>query len=84
MIAVPGNPLEDISVMKRVSFVMKEGKVYKRDGKALVFDWISRRPMRRGGWRGILSRAERRDLAPPPTKERALPLLRLCLYLIRH
>jgi imidazolonepropionase-like amidohydrolase len=38
VIAVPGNPLEDISVMKRVSFVMKEGKVYKRDGKALVFD----------------------------------------------
>jgi imidazolonepropionase-like amidohydrolase len=38
VIAVAGNPLEDISVMKRVSFVMKEGAVYKRDGKALEFD----------------------------------------------
>jgi imidazolonepropionase-like amidohydrolase len=38
VIAVPGNPLEDMSVMKRVSFVMKEGRIYKRDGKALEFD----------------------------------------------
>jgi imidazolonepropionase-like amidohydrolase len=29
VIAVPGNPLEDISVTKRVSFVMKNGVVYK-------------------------------------------------------
>lgn len=29
VVAVPGNPLEDISVMKRVSFVMKDGVVYK-------------------------------------------------------
>ncbi len=29
VVAVPGNPVEDISVMKRVSFVMKEGVVYK-------------------------------------------------------
>jgi imidazolonepropionase-like amidohydrolase len=29
VVAVPGNPIEDISVMKRVSFVMKEGVVYK-------------------------------------------------------
>jgi imidazolonepropionase-like amidohydrolase len=35
VIAVPGNPLEDISLMKRVSFVMKDGVVYKQDGKAL-------------------------------------------------
>jgi len=35
LVAVPGNPLDDISLMKRVSFVMKEGVVYKRDGKAL-------------------------------------------------
>jgi len=27
---VRGDPLEDISVMTRVSFVMKEGVVYKR------------------------------------------------------
>jgi imidazolonepropionase-like amidohydrolase len=29
VVAVPGNPLEDISLMKQVSFVMKEGVVYK-------------------------------------------------------
>jgi imidazolonepropionase-like amidohydrolase len=30
VIAVPGNPLEDISVTTRVGFVMKNGMVYKR------------------------------------------------------
>jgi imidazolonepropionase-like amidohydrolase len=30
IIAVPGNPLDDISVLKRVSFVMKAGIVYRR------------------------------------------------------
>jgi imidazolonepropionase-like amidohydrolase len=35
LIAVPGNPVDDISVMKSVSFVMKEGVVYKSDGKAV-------------------------------------------------
>jgi imidazolonepropionase-like amidohydrolase len=29
VVAVPGNPIDDISVMKRVSFVMKDGVVYK-------------------------------------------------------
>lgn len=29
IIAVPGNPLEEISVMSKVSFVMKDGVVYK-------------------------------------------------------
>jgi imidazolonepropionase-like amidohydrolase len=38
LIAVPGDPLADISVMKRVSFVMKDGVVYKRDGKAVESD----------------------------------------------
>jgi len=38
LIAVPGNPLDDISLMRRVSFVMKDGIVYKRDGKALDLD----------------------------------------------
>ena len=27
---VAGNPLEDLRVLQRVSFVMKEGKVFKR------------------------------------------------------
>ena len=30
IIAVPGNPLEDIKVMTEVAFVMKDGKVYKQ------------------------------------------------------
>lgn len=43
LIAVPGNPLEDISVMKRVSFVMKEGVVYKREGKAVDSEVVTTR-----------------------------------------
>jgi imidazolonepropionase-like amidohydrolase len=31
VIAVPGNPLEDISVTNKVSFVMKGGTIYRRD-----------------------------------------------------
>jgi imidazolonepropionase-like amidohydrolase len=31
VIAVPGNPLEDISVLQHVSFVMKGGVVYRRE-----------------------------------------------------
>jgi imidazolonepropionase-like amidohydrolase len=34
VIAVNGNPLDNISLLRQVSFVMKEGVVYKRDGKA--------------------------------------------------
>jgi imidazolonepropionase-like amidohydrolase len=30
VIAVPGNPLEDISVLKSVSFVMKAGVIFRR------------------------------------------------------
>jgi imidazolonepropionase-like amidohydrolase len=30
IIAVPGNPLDDISVLKHVSFVMKSGVIYRR------------------------------------------------------
>jgi len=29
IIAVPGNPLEDVTVLEKVSFVMKGGSVYK-------------------------------------------------------
>jgi imidazolonepropionase-like amidohydrolase len=36
LVAVPGNPLNDISVMSKVSFVMKAGVVYKRDGQEVV------------------------------------------------
>ncbi len=29
IIAVPGNPLDNINIMENVSFVMKDGKIYK-------------------------------------------------------
>jgi imidazolonepropionase-like amidohydrolase len=35
LVAVPGNPVDDIGVLRHVSFVMKEGVVYKRDGKSV-------------------------------------------------
>ncbi|MDB6014722.1 MAG: amidohydrolase [Gammaproteobacteria bacterium] len=38
VVAVTGNPLDNIGLLKQVSFVMKEGVVYKRDGKALEFN----------------------------------------------
>jgi imidazolonepropionase-like amidohydrolase len=34
VIAVPGNPLEDIGLTEQVCFVMKGGKVYRNDGQA--------------------------------------------------
>ena len=33
VIAVPGNPLEDITLLQKVDFVMKEGVVYARESK---------------------------------------------------
>jgi imidazolonepropionase-like amidohydrolase len=36
VIAVPGNPLEDITLMQKVGFVMKDGVVYKQDGKPVM------------------------------------------------
>jgi imidazolonepropionase-like amidohydrolase len=30
IVAVPGNPLDDIKTMERVSFVMKGGEIYKQ------------------------------------------------------
>ena len=38
VVAVAGNPLDNISLLKQVNFVMKEGVVYKRDGKALEYN----------------------------------------------
>src|SRR5476649_474059 len=37
IVAVAGNPLNDIGLMTKISFVMKEGVVYKQDGKAAQF-----------------------------------------------
>ena len=36
VIAVNGNPLDDITLMQKVGFVMKEGKIYKEDGKPMT------------------------------------------------
>jgi imidazolonepropionase-like amidohydrolase len=36
IIAVPGNPLDDITAMQHVSFVMKDGVIYKDGGKATL------------------------------------------------
>jgi imidazolonepropionase-like amidohydrolase len=38
LVAVPGNPIDDISLLKQVSFVMKDGVMYKRDGKAIELE----------------------------------------------
>jgi imidazolonepropionase-like amidohydrolase len=38
VVAVPGNPVDEISAMRHVSFVMKDGVVYKRDGRAVLAD----------------------------------------------
>jgi imidazolonepropionase-like amidohydrolase len=38
VIAVRGNPLDHISLMKRVTFVMKEGVVYEQDAKAVELE----------------------------------------------
>jgi len=32
---VPGNPLDDIKLMQNVAFVMKDGVVYKQEGKEI-------------------------------------------------
>ena len=33
IVAVPGNPLDDITLMQKVGFVMKAGTVYRQDGR---------------------------------------------------
>jgi len=37
VVAVPGNPLDDMQLMGKVSFVMKAGAIYKQDGKPTLF-----------------------------------------------
>jgi imidazolonepropionase-like amidohydrolase len=49
MIAVPGNPLEDLEVLKKVQFVMKDGQVFKRDGVMTPAAFFHGGPV--NGWR---------------------------------
>jgi imidazolonepropionase-like amidohydrolase len=36
VVAVEGNPLDDVTRLQHVGFVMKEGVVYKRDDKEVL------------------------------------------------
>ncbi|HKB09300.1 MAG TPA: amidohydrolase family protein [Vicinamibacterales bacterium] len=49
LIAVPGNPLDDIEALKRVQFVMKDGLVFKRDGVMTPGPFFHGGPV--NGWR---------------------------------
>ena len=49
LIAVPGNPLEDLDTLKRVHFVMKNGLVFKKDGVMTPAAFFNAGPV--NGWR---------------------------------
>jgi imidazolonepropionase-like amidohydrolase len=48
-IAVEGNPLEDIDALRSVSFVMKDGRIFKRDGVMTPEAFLHAGPV--NGWR---------------------------------
>ena len=48
-IAVKGNPLEDIETLRNISFVMKDGLVFKRDGVMTPEKFLHGGPV--NGWR---------------------------------
>ena len=49
LIAVKGNPLEDIDTLRSVAFVMKDGMVFKRDGVMVPEKFFHSGPV--NGWR---------------------------------
>jgi imidazolonepropionase-like amidohydrolase len=49
LIAVAGNPLEAIDVLRDVRFVMKDGVVFKRDGVMVPEKFFHGGPVK--GWR---------------------------------
>ena len=49
MIAVAGNPLEDLDALRSVSFVMKDGMVFKKDGVMTPEAFLHAGPV--NGWR---------------------------------
>ena len=49
LIAVPGNPLDDIEALKNVQFVMKDGQVFKKDGIMTPAAFFHAGPV--NGWR---------------------------------
>jgi imidazolonepropionase-like amidohydrolase len=49
LIAVPGNPLEDIDAVRDVQFVMKNGLVFKKDGVMVPEKFFHPGPVK--GWR---------------------------------
>jgi imidazolonepropionase-like amidohydrolase len=49
IIAVPGNPLDDIMALKSVQFVMKDGEIFKKDGIMVPEKFFHGGPV--NGWR---------------------------------
>ena len=49
MIAVAGNQLEDLDALRQVSFVMKDGMVFKKDGVMTPEKFLHGGPV--NGWR---------------------------------
>jgi cytosine/adenosine deaminase-related metal-dependent hydrolase len=49
LIALPGNPLDDIDALKNVQFVMKDGLVFKKDGVVTPMAFFHAGPV--NGWR---------------------------------